>query len=151
MSDHFEISKFDDSQRLVFGYANVSVAKSTAIGDGGHLIDDLQRDLITPSDLEKAAYDFVLEFRETDEMHSGPVVGQLVESMVFTPEKLEKLCTDPTTGKVDTEALVAMKRAIPPRWWIGFKLNPESYQAVKSGKFRMFSIAGEADREEINA
>lgn len=145
----FRISKLDDSQSLVFGWANISVAKTTAAGGGGHVIYDLQKDAIPPAELEKAAYDFVLEFRETGEMHEGGVTGRMVESMVFTPDKLEKLATDPTSGTVDQEALATLKRILPPRWWVGFKLDRESYAAVKSGKFKMFSIAGEADREEV--
>lgn len=148
MSD-FQISKMDDSQNLVFGWANVSVAKSTKFGSGGAQFFDLQQDSIPPDELEKAAYEFVLDFRETDEQHKGPCVGQLVESMVFTPEKLEKLATDPITGQVAGEALAVLKQVLPPRWWVGFKLEPSSYQAVKAGKFKMFSIAGEADRVEV--
>ena len=145
----FTITKLNDEGNLVFGFANVSVAKSTSVGGGGHEIFDLQLDAIPPDELESAAYDFVLNFRETDEMHKGPAIGHLVESMVFTPEKLQKLATDPTTGTVDPQVLSVLEKALPPRWWVGFKLNPESYQAVKSGKYKMFSIAGEADREEV--
>lgn len=145
----FQISKLDDEQSLVFGWANVSVAKSTSAGSGGHDIFDLQQDSIPPVELEKAAYGFVLDFRETDEMHAGDAVGHLVESMVFTPEKLEKLATDPTTGEVDQNTLTVLKKALPPRWWVGFKLSKSAYQGVKSGKYKMFSIAGEADRTEV--
>lgn len=145
----FQIAKLDDGQRLVFGYANVSVAKSTAAGSGGHDIFDLQLDSIPAAELEKGAYDFVLDFREADEMHAGGAIGQLVESVVFTPEKLEKFATDPVSGDVDQEGLAVLKRLLPCRWWVGFKLNSDSYQAVKSGKYKMFSIAGEADREEV--
>lgn len=145
----FQIAKLDDNQSLVFGYANVSVSKSTAQGIGG-LVEDLQLDIVPPDELEKAAYEFVLDFREADEMHTGDAVGQLVESMVFTPDKLAKLATDPTTGTVDEAALEVLKRILPCRWWVGFKLAPASYQAVKSGKFKMFSIAGDADREAVN-
>lgn len=145
----FQIAKFVDDQCLVFGYANVSVAKSTAAGQGGHEIFDLQNDSIPPEELEKAAYKFMLDFRESDENHSGPAIGQCIESMVFTPEKLEKLCTDPVSGVVYQEALLVLKQVLPPRWWVGFKLNKESYQAVKSGQYKMFSIAGEADRVEV--
>jgi hypothetical protein len=143
----FLISKFQDDENLVFGFANVSVSKNTAKGDGGQEFFDLQKDAIPPAELEKAAYNFVLNFREADEMHKGDAVGHLVESMVFTPEKLEKLATDPTTGAVDQEVLSVLQKALPPRWWVGFKLSPTSYQAVKSGKYTMFSIAGQADRD----
>lgn len=144
----FKIAKVDESQSLVFGWANVSIAKSTSIASGGHLIDDLQRDSIPPDELEKGAYGFVLDFRETDEMHKGDAVGQLVESMVFTPDKLVKLATDPTSGEVDEEGLAVLKRLLPTRWWVGFKLAPSSFKAVQEKKFTMFSIAGEADRDD---
>lgn len=145
----FTVAKLVDDQCLVFGYANVSVAKSTAVGSGGHDIFDLQQDSIPPEELEKAAYDFVLDFRESDEMHAGPCVGQCIESMVFTPEKLKKFATDPTTGQINLDDLAVLEKLLPTRWWIGFKLNKASYDGVKTGKFKMFSIAGEADRVEV--
>jgi hypothetical protein len=125
----FEIAKVDDAQRLVFGFANVSIAK-----DGGEVVD-LQGDIIEPSELEAAAYEFVLKFRETGEMHKGAAVGKLVESMVFTPEKLE--------------ALGIAKDAVPCRWWVGFQLDDDAFAKVKDGTYRMFSIQGRADREEV--
>lgn len=146
----FKIAKIDDSQSLVFGYANVSISKCTHQGTGS-LITDLQQDIVPPEELEKAAYEFVLNFREADEMHAGDAIGHLVESMVFTPDKLEKLATDPTTNLIDQEALTVLKRILPARWWVGFKLSPSSYQAVKSGRYKMFSIAGDADRVTVGA
>ena len=145
----FRVQKFDDSQHIVFGWANVSVSKATAAGRGGEEFYDLQKDAIPPDELEHAAYDYVLESREADEEHTGPAIGRLVESMVFTPDKLEKLATDPVTGVVAQEALAVLKQVLPPRWWVAFKLDPAAYAKVKSGEYKMFSIAGEADREEI--
>lgn len=149
VSAGFEIAKLDDSESLVFGWANVSVAKSTAAGDGGHEIFDLQLDSIPPEELEKAAYDFVLDYRETDEMHAGSCKGYLVESMVFTPEKLAKLATDPVSGAIDQQALSILSKVLPTRWWVGFKLDKSAYAGVKSGKYKMFSIAGVSDRFEV--
>lgn len=140
MSQQFEIAKLDADQCLVFGFANVSITKS------GSLLEDTQEDAITPSELEKMAYDFVLDFREADDMHEGPATGRLVESFVFTPEKLEKLATDPATGVVDTAALQCFQRCLPARWWVGFKMEKDSFAKVKSGEYKMFSIAGEAKR-----
>lgn len=132
-STPFQIAKTDEAERLVFGFANVSIAKD------GELVTDLQQDIIEPADLETAAYEFVLKFRATGEMHDkGAVkgaVGKLVESMVFTPEKLE--------------ALGLEKDAVPCRWWVGFKLEPEAFAKVKDGTYRMFSIQGNAEREEV--
>lgn len=146
----FQIAKMDEEQCLVFGFANVSVSKSTAAGAGGEEFYDLQKDSIPPEELEKAAYEHVLEFREANDMHSGPVTGQLVESMIFTPEKLEKFVTDPVTGEVNRDDLEVLKRVFPTRWWVGYKMEKESFAKVKSGKYRMFSIEGEADREAAN-
>ena len=140
-SESFKITKLDSDQQLVFGFANVSIAKN---GQGFY---DLQKDFIPPIELEKAAYDHVLHFREADEMHEGNAIGRLVESMVFTPDKLEKFCTDPVTGEVNQADLTVLKRVFPPRWWVGYKLNKPAFEGVKSGKYKMFSIAGEADRE----
>ncbi len=143
----FQIAKLNDEQRLVFGFANVSISKATSAGKGGDEFYDLQRDSVPPDELEKAAYEFVLNFREADEMHEGDAVGHLVESMVFTPDKLSKLASDPVTGQVDKVVLAALEKALPCRWWVGFRLNDSSYKLVKSGKYKMFSIAGEAERE----
>ena len=135
MPQPFTISKTDDAERLVFGFANVSIAK-----DGGEVVD-LQGDIIEPVELERAAYEFVLKFRASGEMHDkGDVkgsVGKLVESMVFTPEKLD--------------ALGLAKDALPCRWWVGFQLEPEAFAKVKDGTYKMFSIQGRADREEVAA
>lgn len=131
MAAPFQIAKTDEAERLVFGFANVSIAK-----DGEEIVD-LQGDIIEPADLERAAYGFVLHFRETGEMHKGSAVGQLVESMVFTPDKLA--------------ALGIAKDAVPCRWWVGFKLAPEAFEKVKDGTYQMFSIQGRAEREEVAA
>lgn len=124
-----EFAKVDREQGIAIGFANVSIGKD------GQLIDDLQGDIVPPEELEKAAYDYVLHSREGDDMHEGPAVGTIVESMVFTPEKLK--------------ALGLPEDAIPTRWWIGMKLDPKAAKLVKSGERRMFSIAGEADRVEV--
>lgn len=145
----FQIAKLDESQLLVFGYANVSVSKRHANGKGGEQFFDLQQDSVPPGELEAAAYDFVLDFREADEMHKGGVKGQLVESIVFTPDKLIALATDPATGILDEPGLEVLKRMFPPRWWVGFKVDKAVFAKVKSGEYKMFSIAGEADRQEV--
>lgn len=139
MAESFKILKLDEVEHLVFGFANVSIAK------GGKLITDLQGDRIAPSELEKGAYEYVLTARTVDEMHEGEIVGHLVESMVFTPEKLQALATNPATGEIDQAAFEIMKSLIPTRWWVGFKVSPSAFAKVKSGDYPMFSIAGEAD------
>lgn len=147
MNQPFNIAKLDEEECLAFGFANVSIAKSTSNGPGGHEIEDLQDDQISPEELEKAAYLHVEEFREADEMHRGDAIGHLVESIVFTPDKLRAFATDPTTGAIDSEVLDVLKRVFPPRWWVGYRLNKQVFAKVKSGEYRMFSIGGEAEKE----
>jgi hypothetical protein len=122
-SEPYQISKMDTDRSMVFGFANVSVLKS------GQPMVDLDGDVIPVDVLEDAAYDFVLKARACGEMHEGDdVVGDMVESVMITPEKLE--------------SWGLAKDAIQPRWWIGFKLSPTAMAKVKSGEYRMFSIQG---------
>ena len=55
----FSVYKTAEDQRLVFGWANV------AIRTDGKTIVDSQNDIIAPEDLALAAYDYVLNFRES--------------------------------------------------------------------------------------
>jgi hypothetical protein len=115
---------------LVFGWA--SVAKDA---DGNDL-EDLQGDVIELDELEKAAYDFMLYSRNVDEMHDGPVKGQLVESFMVTPDKLAKMGL-----KNESAPQVAL--------WIGAKLDPATFAKVQAGTYTMFSIEGRAERVEV--
>jgi len=124
-----EFSKVDPELGIAFGFASVAVAVD------GTLVEDLQGDILPPAELEQAVYDYVLHSREGDDMHEGPPIGAIVESMVFTPEKLA--------------ALGLPAGCIPTRWWIGMKLLPEFASKVKAGDRKMFSMAGEADRVEV--
>lgn len=142
MSEQFQILKTDPQEQLVFGYANVSIAKNN------QLITDLQGDQIPPSELEKGAYDYVLHAREADEMHEGGPIGHLVESLVFTPDKLQAFATDPVTKKVNQEDLAVLQRLFPTRWWVGFKVEKSAFAKVLDGTYTMFSIAGTAEGVE---
>lgn len=128
--DAFTITKVDDDCNLVFGWANV------AFRVDGEQIEDHQEDIVDIEELEPAAYQFVLEFRETGVMHQGEAVGDLIESFVVTPEKLERLGLAPN--------------ALPLAWWVGFYIeSDEVFAKVKSGEYKMFSIQGKAIREEV--
>lgn len=122
----FDIAKLDDAQLMAFGFASVAITRD------GESLEDTQGDEIPADELEQAAYDYVLNSREADAMHDEKPIGRLVESMVFTPEKLT--------------ALGLAADAIQPRWWVGFKLSKDAYAAVKSGKYTMFSIGATAER-----
>ena len=128
----FKIQKSDDDKRLAFGWA--SVAQYT----NGIAVVDSQADIIEPQELEQAAYNFVRFYREGGEMHQRGDCAVLIESMVFTLEK--------------TKALGIPDGILPAvGWWIGFYVtDDEVWEKVKSGEYSMFSIEGEAIREEVN-
>jgi len=129
----FSIYKSDDDRRLVFGWA--SIAKRT----DGTQIEDWQGDMIDPDDLEEAVYEYVLDFRDAGEEHVPSLrkKGKLVESVVFTKEKMK--------------AMGIPEGFVPEGWWIGFKVfDDETWAKVKSGEYSMFSIEGKGIREPVN-
>lgn len=126
----FIITKSDDDERLVFGWANVAVRVD------GEQITDWQGDMIDPEELEKAAYNYVAEFGTAGEMHRRGGVGKVIESCVFTKEKAEALGIPP--------------EILPEGWWVGFKIeDDEVWEKIKDGEYTMFSIGGEAVREPV--
>lgn len=126
----FQLAKIDERAKQVFGYANVAVKR-----DGEPMVD-LQDDEIPSDVLEKAAYDFVAHYAECGEMHEAECYkGTLIESVMITAEKLE--------------AWGLAKDAVAPRWWVGFQLDDETFKKVATGQYRMFSIQGRADWEEV--
>lgn len=128
----FKILKADDDQRLVFGWASVAITVD------GEELEDMQHDMIDPEELEEAAYEYVLNFRDTGEEHLPGYrkKGKLVESCVFTPEK--------------QRAMGIPEGIVPVAWWIGFKIDDEAtWQRIKDGTYKMFSIEGKAQREPV--
>lgn len=129
---HFSVYKTDDDKRLVFGWASVSITVD------GEQVEDRQEDLIDPEDLEAAAYEYVLKFRDTGEEHISTMrkKGKLVESCVFTAEK--------------QKAMGIPEGILPVGWWIGFKIEDDAaWEKVKNGTYKMFSIEGRAKRVPI--
>lgn len=130
--DTFSVFKTDDDKRLVFGWASISITVD------GEQLEDRQKDIIDPEDLEEAAYEYVLNFRDTGEEHIQTMrkKGKLVESCVFTAEK--------------QKAMGIPEGTLPIGWWIGFKIEDDAaWERVKNGTYRMFSIEGKANREPV--
>ena len=128
----YRILKVDEDKRVAFGWAYKSEhADGTVIVDNqGDFIDD-------PEELEAAAYNFTLQYRDAGDMHvrkSG--VGSLVESVVFTPDKAEKMGIP--------------EGSVPTGWWLGFYVEDDDvWGKVKKGEYGGFSIGGSGDREKI--
>ena len=130
--EQFSVFKTDDDKRLVFGWASISIKLD------GQQLQDRQQDMIDPEDLEEAAYEYVLNFRDTGEEHRPNLrkKGKLVESCVFTAEK--------------QKAMGLPEGLLPVGWWIGFKIeDDEAWEKVKNGTYRMFSIEGKAQRVPV--
>lgn len=119
-----KVVKRDDDKFLVFGFASVAD------------VEDSQGDVISIEELEKGAYKFMLRGGMGAEMHEVYGVADVVESIVFTKEKLKLL------GLAED--------ALPPAWWIGMKVrDAEVWQKIKNGDYKSFSIGGRAIREAI--
>ena len=126
----FDITKSNSEEGLVSGWANVAVN-----ADGSSPLD-WQDDVIKPEMLEKAAVNFMMDYRGSGVMHEGDAQGVVVESIVFTKEK--QACIGIPEGTV------------PEGWFITVKvLDPEVFAKVKDGTFKMFSIQGKAKRIKL--
>lgn len=129
----FHITKADDDKRLVFGWALVS-----ATSDGQQIIDH-QGDIVDQDELEEGAYEYVLNFRDAGEEHIGSLrkKARMVESVVFTEEKLK--------------AMGIPQGTVPYGWWIGFYVDDDkTWELIKNGTYKMFSIEGKAVREPVD-
>lgn len=127
LKSRFKVMKSDDEKMLAFGWASVSMRA------GGEVIEDWQKDIVEPEELENAAYEFVELYREGGEMHERGGAAVLIESVVFTEEKMQAIGIPAGT--------------LPVGWWIGFKvLDDDVWEKVKDGTYSMFSIEGEAER-----
>lgn len=125
----FSVLKSNDDKRLVFGWSSV------AFRADGETVVDWQDDIIDIDALESAVYEYVINFGTAGEMHERGGVGVLVESVVFTKEKMD--------------AMGIPAGIVPGAWWTGFKITDDSvWEKIKSGEYSMFSIEGTAQKVE---
>lgn len=130
VSLNFDITKAKEDECLVSGWANV------AVNADGSIPLDWQGDVIRPEVLERAAINFMMDYRGSGVMHQGDSQGVVVESIVFTKEK---------------QAILGIPEGcVPEGWFITVKVtNPDVFRCVKEGKYRMFSIQGNAKRIKL--
>ena len=126
-------SKFEDDKQLAFGWASVSKV-------GGQPVIDKQGDYIDTDDLESAAYEYVLNSRVGGTNHARdandrPVkVADIVESMVFTDDKVAKM---------------GLPEDFHRGWWVGMKIHDQDeWESVKKGGRTGFSIHGRGVRRD---
>ena len=122
-----EIEKADEEQQMVWGWAYVCQ------DDAGQQVVDHSGDVVLIEDIQKAAEEFMLSSRVGGVMHKDQA-GFVAQSIVVTDDLAREL------------GFTTRKRG----WLIGFKVtDPDTWEGVKSGKFKSFSIGGTANPEEI--
>lgn len=120
------VLKSDQEQRIVWGWASV-------ISENGEPIYDTQGDRISPDVLTKMANDFMLDVRKAKAMHEGNQVGEVIHSLPLTKDLGESL------------GIQSSREG----WIIAMKIHDEdTWQKVKSGEYKGFSIGGAAVRVE---
>jgi hypothetical protein len=125
----FEVIAKREPDRVVTGWAVLST-----LSDGTPLFD-LQGDHVLIEDLERVAWDYLEAGGRGGEMHTGAAPSVVVESIVFTPEKIAKLGIPPGT--------------VPTGWLVSQRVPPEIFARVQLGDRLMFSIEGEGLRWEL--
>lgn len=126
-----EFSKMDTDKRQAFGWASV-------VEVDGQPVVDLQGDWITPDEIEKAAYSYVRKSRiggtqhQRDEDGAPVKAGDMIESFVVTPEKIEKM---------------GLPSDFPVGWWVGYQYDDDATWAdIKEGRKTGFSVHGRGKR-----
>lgn len=138
------IIKLDNDKQLAFGWFSV-------VEVDGRPVEDTQGDIITPETLEASCYEFVLTARKGGHMHesldTGEVrgIGRLVESVVFTKEKVEAMLSS-----LHAQGIQAEINLHCICWWGGFRIDDlEVWKKIKTGELRAFSIGGRGKRAQL--
>jgi hypothetical protein len=124
-----EIAKMDEEKQQVFGWAYVTHDKdgTLVIDKSGEFVDD-------PGELENTAYSFVVKSRAGDLDHTNVQSATMIESMVFTPEKIEKMGLP--------------NGSVPVGWWVGFHVpEKDDWERVKTRK--SFSVHGRGVKKAV--
>lgn len=131
------IVKLDPSKKQVFGWAYVSHDNKgeVMVDRSGEFVDDVEV-------LEKAAYDYVLKSRKGGAEHkraANEVIHEstMIESMVFTPEKIAKMGIP--AGTIPQGA-----------WWVGYQIhNDEVWRRFENKELTSFSIHGSGLKKAV--
>lgn len=137
MSEQSEIVKFDNEKQQVFGWAYVTHDEQgqVVVDKSGEFVDD-------QSEIEDAAYNFVLHSRQGGVEHKRDEEGvitksTLIESVVFTPEK--------------KQALGIPEGTMPDGWWVGWKIHDdEVWDQIRKGQLTSFSVHGSGQKTLVS-
>ena len=118
---NFEIAKFDDEQRLVYGIVLVPD------------VEDLQGDICSKEDIQEAAHDYLVNSRLVKAQHKSPTDADVVECYIAP--------VDIPIGKGIAPA---------GSWIMVTKIKSGAmWDAIKKGDITGYSIGGRGTREEI--
>ncbi len=125
MNKSADILKLDSERRIAWGWASVSTMQ-------GQPVVDLQGDIIPLAEMEKMADRFMASARTAKAMHAGESIGEVLHSFPVTNELAKAFGMS-----TDREG-----------WIIGMRINDnETWNAMKRGDFKGFSIGGKAGRK----
>ena len=123
-----EVTKVDDEQRIVYGFASV-------VSKNGEMVVDRQGDVITADEMEKAATRFMLGARNGLTMHKGEPTTTIVHSMPLTKQVM------------DAFGISSDKEG----WLIAVKVHDDdTWDRMKKGEFTGFSIGGRARKVQLD-
>jgi hypothetical protein len=126
----------DESQHILFGWAYV--AKTI---DGKQVVDHSGEFIKEENieDLAMATYAFNLAYRDADLRHSNVDKGILIESVVYTKEKIEAM-------KKSGHLIGDISQGV----WMGFYFPEDNdWNEIKKMKKPMFSLYGSAVKEYV--
>jgi hypothetical protein len=123
-----EVTKVDDEQRIVYGFASV-------VSKNGEMVVDRQGDVITADEMEKAATKFMLGARNGLTMHKGEPTTTIVHSLPLTKQIMEAF------------GIASDKEG----WLIAVKIHDDdTWDRMKKGEFTGFSIGGRARKVQLD-
>ncbi len=126
----YTVAKSIPYRQIVFGWASIAMLKD------GTIPLDWQDDIIPIPELETMAYNYVEFYGQSGVQHQGEPLGHVIESMAFTPDKME--------------ALGIPEGTVHYGWWIGFHVpDIDVYEKIKNGELKQFSIQGAAKRIQL--
>lgn len=123
-----DIAKIDEAHRVVYGWASV-------IEKDGEVVEDLQGDVISETELLLATTEFMKAARTAKMMHDGEQIGQVIHSFPLTKDIAKSL-------GIETDTF---------GWIVGVHVTDDAvWKAVAVDKsLQAFSIGGQATRKEI--
>lgn len=132
--EHAHFVKTDVEGDVVYGWAIVCT-------QGGEEYVDLQGDVITEDQMQKAATRFMLDRRGAKIMHEGSVVGDVVCSVPMTARMVAKM------GLV-ADGTPVLKTG----WFVGVKFKDSAIlKRFADGDLTGFSIGGRGKRFDSRA